>query len=144
MNLRPARWLAPILYSGRGRIIVGVMLLFALMTAAVVADMLRRQHEFMEQQLAQQGAGLARILAVNAPSWLLSNDVHGLNELVGSLASTPNLHLALILDNDGRVRASSDETLFNLVLDDEPSRRLLAAPPGSRQIRHDAMVDSMA
>jgi two-component system, sensor histidine kinase len=144
LNFRPAHWLAPLLYSGRARIIAGVMLLFALMMAAVVADMLRRQQEFMERQLAQQGTGLARILAVNAPSWLLGNDVNGLNELVGSLASTPNLRLAMILDNDGRVRASSDETLLNLVLDDEPGRRLLAAPPGSRQIWHDAMVDSMA
>ncbi|RLJ68380.1 ATP-binding protein [Sulfurisoma sediminicola] len=144
MNFRPAHWLAPLLYSGRARIIAGVMLLFALMMAAVVADMLRRQQEFMEQQLAQQGAGLARTLAVSAPSWLLSNDVNGLTDLVGSLAATPNLHLAMILDTDGRVRASSDETLFNLVLDDEQSRRLLAAPPGSRQIWHDAMVDSMA
>jgi signal transduction histidine kinase len=144
LSIGPARWFAPLLYSGRGRIIAGVMLLFALLMGAVVADMLRRQHDFMDQQLARQGAGLARTLAVNAPSWLLSNDVNGLNELIGSLAATPNLHLAMILDNDGRVRASSDETLFNLVLDDEPSRRLMAAPAGLRQIHHDAMVDSMA
>ena len=103
MSFRPAHWLAPLLHSGRARIIAGVMLLFALMMAAVVTDMLRRQQEFMEQQLAQQGAGLARALAVNAPPWLLGNDVNGLNELVGSLAATPNLHLAMVLDKDGRV-----------------------------------------
>jgi len=140
----PATWFGPLLHSIRGRIIAGVMLLFALLMGIVVWDMTRRQHDFMQQQLARQGAGLARTLAVNAPSWLLSNDVNGLGELVGSLASTPNLQLALILDADGRVRASSDETLFNLVLNDEPSRRLMQARPGNRQIWHDDMVDSMA
>ncbi len=144
MKFAPARWLPPLLFSVSGRIIVAVMLLFAVLMSVAVWDLLRRQQEFMEQQLARQGAGLARTLAVNAPSWLLSNDVNALNELLGSLAATPNLHLALILDASGRVRASSDETLFNLVLDDDASRRLMARPPASRQIWHDAMVDSMA
>jgi len=144
VNIRPARWLAPFLYSGRGRIIVGVLLLFTLMAAAILSDMLRRQREFMELQLAQHGAGLARALAVNAPPRLLANDAGGLGELVGSMAATPHLRLAMILDKDGRVRASSDETLLNLPLADEPGRQLLAAPSGNRQLRHDGMVDSMA
>lgn len=137
-------FLALTLYSVRGRIIAGVLLLHAVLMSVVVWDMTRHQHDFMQAQLANQGAGLARTLAVNAPSWLIANDINGLEELVESLKSTPSLQLALILDRDGKVRASTDTRLFNLVLDDAPSRTLIGAPPDARQIWHDGMIDSLA
>jgi signal transduction histidine kinase/CheY-like chemotaxis protein len=137
-------WFAALRASARARIVVGVMLLCALLTAAVVADALRRQQDLMKQQLALQGAGLARALAVGAHPGLLGGDGQGLGELVAGLANTPNLRLALILDEHGRVRASSDEALVNLVLDDAPTRQLLTAPTTNRQLWRDDMVDSMA
>jgi signal transduction histidine kinase/ActR/RegA family two-component response regulator len=132
-----------IVHSIRGRIIAVVVLLLALLMGLLVADMLTRQKEFMQRQLAAEGSSLAHTLAVNAPSWLISNDVAGLDELVDSLKSLPNLALAMIVDRQGRVRASSDPELFNLVLDDAASRHLLV-DDGPRQLWHDGMVDSAA
>ena len=130
------------LHSVRGRIIAGVVLLHALLMSLIVVDMVGRQRGFMQNQLAHQGESLARTLAVNAPSWLVSNDLNGLDELVGSLTATPNLQLAMILDRDGRVRASSDPTLVNLRLTDPTSRALIDGD--RRQLWHENLVDSVA
>lgn len=132
------------LHSIRGRIIAGVLLLHAVLMSMVVWDLSSRQHDFMEKQLANHGASLARTLAINAPSWLIANDLNGLDELVDSLKSTHNLQLALILNRDGKVRASTDPSLLNLVLDDAPSKALMTAKPDARQLWHDGMVDSLA
>jgi len=121
---------------------LGVVLLHALLMSLVVADMVVRQREFMEHQLSGQADSLARTLSVNAPSWLISNDLNGLDELVDSLKAAPNLQLALILDQDGRVRASTDPSLFNLRLTDPVSRSLLDG--GIRQLWHENQVDSVA
>lgn len=137
-----SRWLNFLLHSIRGRIILGVVLLHTVLMGMVVFDMVVRQREFMQHQMARQGESLARTLAINAPSWLLSNDVNGMDELVNSLRSAPNLQLALIVDSQGRVRASTDSGLFNLVLDDAASRRLLSGT-GPRQEWHDGAVDSV-
>jgi diguanylate cyclase (GGDEF)-like protein/PAS domain S-box-containing protein len=132
------------LHSIRGKIIVGVVSLHAVLMGLVVWDTSSREQDFMRARLADQGNGLAQSLAVNAPSWLISNDVTGLNELISSLTSVHNLHLVLILDRNGKVRASTDAALFNLVLSDEPSRQLLSAATGPRQLWHDGMIDSVA
>jgi diguanylate cyclase (GGDEF)-like protein/PAS domain S-box-containing protein len=131
------------LHSVRGRIIAGVVLLQAVLMSLLVADMVARQREFMLNQLARQGESLARTLAVNAPSWLISNDVTGLDELVDSLKSAPNLQMALIVDHDGKTRASTDPALYNKTLVDEISHKMLA-DEGAKQIWHDGMVDSVA
>lgn len=136
------KWSHFLFHSVRGRIISGFTLLFAVMMGLVVADLVARQREFMQRQLSRQGESLARLLALNAPSWLIANDVNGLDELVDSLKSTPNLQLALIIDSRAKVRATTDPTLFNLVLDDEPSKNLLAGR-GPHQIWHDGSVDSV-
>jgi diguanylate cyclase (GGDEF)-like protein/PAS domain S-box-containing protein len=137
----PSRILPFLLHSMRGRIISGVVLLHAVLMGMVVADMVTRQREFMRHQLSQQGESMARTLAVNAPSWLIANDVNGMTELVESLRSSPNLQLALIVDRQGRVKASSDPSLFNLVLNDAASRQLLEGE-SPRQLWHEDMVDT--
>ncbi|HEX8964626.1 MAG TPA: diguanylate cyclase, partial [Rhodocyclaceae bacterium] len=137
----PRRILPFLLHSMRGRIIAGVVLLHAVLMSMVVADMVSRQREFMRHQLAQQAESMARTLAVGAPSWLIANDVAGMEELVDSLSETPNLQLAMIVDRQGRVRAASDHALFNLVLDDGPSKALLSGD-SPRHLWHEDMVDT--
>ncbi|MBI4996617.1 MAG: EAL domain-containing protein [Rhodocyclales bacterium] len=133
-----------LLHSVRGRIIVSVVLLQAVLMSLIVADMVARQREFMQHQLASEGDSLARTLAVNAPTWLIANDVHGMDELVGSLKSAPNLQLALIVDRNGKTRASTDASLYNQALVDDISRKVLSEDDGIHQIWHDGMVDSAA
>ncbi|MBZ0106849.1 MAG: EAL domain-containing protein [Sulfuricella denitrificans] len=107
----------------------------------IVTDMVTRQQAFMELQIGSESQSMANSLAANAPVWLLSNDVAALGELVDSLKSVPHLQLALILDHEGKVRASTDPTLFNLVLEDTSSHELIAT---GKQSWHDDMVDSIS
>ncbi|MBI4742023.1 MAG: response regulator [Betaproteobacteria bacterium] len=143
-----------LVYSIKGRLIVSVMLLHALLMGMIVFDMVVRQRGFMRQQIAGEGEALAAALAANAPSWVIANDVAALDELVDGLQGVDNLSLAIIMDSHGRVRAASDRALFNLVLDDEASRRLLQLVGGDRekgaknkaaqQFWHDGLIDTMA
>lgn len=130
-----------IVYSIRGRIIAGVVLLHAVLMGLIVADMMTRQQTFMEHQIAREGQSLATTLAANSPSWLLSNDVTALTELVDSLKTVPHLQTALILDINGKVRAATDSSLFNLVLNDPQSNALLTT---GKQTWHDGVVDSIS
>lgn len=133
--------------SIRSRLIAGVVLIHIILMGLVVFDMLTRQQAFMETQVSTESTNLAATLAANAPSWLISNDLNGLDELVDTLASSvKHLRVALILDADGNVKASSDSSLVGLVLDDAPSRRLMAALKAGRErfLWHDGMVDSIA
>ncbi len=136
-------------HSVRGRMVAGVILLHAILMSLVVFDMVTRQRDFMQHQLSQEGQSMARTLAANAQSWLISNDVNGLEELADSLKSIPHLRLAMILDNRGKVRASTDRDLFNLVLNDAASTQLFTAlkrngAEGHAQILHNGMIDSLA
>lgn len=138
-----------LLHSIRGRIILGVVVLHAVLMGLVVYDMSTRQQEFMQKQIAAEGRSLAVTLAANAPSWVLSRDLNGLDELLSSLREVSTLKLALILDRDGKVIASSDPALFGLTLDDPPSIQLLKTlhdghGADTSQLWHDGMVDSLA
>ncbi|MBU0592549.1 MAG: EAL domain-containing protein [Gammaproteobacteria bacterium] len=115
--------------------------LHAVLMGLIVADMVTRQQSFMEHQISREGQSRAITLAASAPVWLLSNDIDALDALVNSMKSVPHLQLALILDSKGKVRATTDSSLFNLVLDDAPSKQLLAT---GKQIWHGGMVDSIS
>ena len=130
-----------LVHSIRGRVIASVVMLHAVLMSLVVFDTIQRQQAFMQQQVASEGQGLTQSLAVNAQPWLLNGDISALDELVESLKSLPQLQLALILDAEGRVRASTDDNLFNLVLDDSHSKQLLL---DGKQRWHDEMADSIA
>jgi len=149
----PQKLLDFMLHSVRGRMIAGVVVLHAVLMGLVVFDMVTRQQDFMQKQLAQEGRSLTRTLATSAPSWLISNDLNGLGEIIDSLKTVHHLRLALMLDMQGKVRASTDPALFNLVLDDAASKQLLAAlnggaaagpyQSGQHQVWHDGMIDSI-
>ncbi|MGE5506644.1 MAG: sensor histidine kinase [Actinomycetota bacterium] len=132
--------------SIRRRLIGGVVVLHVVLMGLVVADMLGRQQRFMEAQLSAEARGLADNLSLNSMQWLLTNDLNGLGELVGNLKAQGNLRLALVLNAEGRVLASSDPALFNLTLTDEPSRHLFATldEGGDSQLWHDGTVDSLS
>jgi signal transduction histidine kinase len=138
-----------VLHSIRGRLIVGVLLLHAVLMGMVVIDMMGRQKEFMEHQLAGKGLAMVEALAFNAATWMLSNDLTGLDELTDALKRGPDLSLALILDPRGKVRAGTDDALFNLTLDDSETVRLIDLQKATGSAKavyrwHDGVVDCLA
>ncbi|MGE5026955.1 MAG: EAL domain-containing protein [Betaproteobacteria bacterium] len=137
--------------SLKGRMIAGIMLVHAVLMGLIVADMMLRQQRFMEAHISDEGRTFANSLAINAPPWLLSNDTNGLQELFNSLKTAEHIQLALIMDRDGKVLASTDAKLFNLTLKDPVSRQLLeTVSPNANgnqnfaQLAHDGLVDSIS
>jgi signal transduction histidine kinase len=141
--------LSSITHSIRGRLIAGVLLLHALLMGLVVFDMMSRQQDFMEHQLASKGMALSQALAVNATSWMISNDLTGLDELTDGLKRDPELVLSMIIDIHAKVRASSDDKLFNLTLDDPQTLSLIDKQKRAGRLEsvyswHDGIVDCLS
>lgn len=135
--------------SLKGRIILTIVLLHAVLMGLVVIDMVRRQQVFMEKQLGFQSKTLAHTLAVNAPSWLLSRDVNALNELLVGMNSVENLKLAMFTDLNGKVLASTSPELFNITLTDQISQHLMKSTLADTSVHefqmiHDGLLDSIA
>ncbi|PIX97500.1 MAG: histidine kinase [Hydrogenophilales bacterium CG_4_10_14_3_um_filter_63_21] len=114
--------------SIRQQLILGIVLLLTLLMSLLVAYLVSRQSEFLEQNSQEQAHGLATTLAVSSTSWVLANDVVGLQEVVQSVAHQANVRYAMLASPDGRVLAHSDPARVGLYLTDVNSRRLLGAP----------------
>lgn len=131
--------------SIRGRLVLVEVTLYAILMGFVVFYMLSKQQDFMKNQLSSEAKSIALALSVNAPSWLLSYDVAGLGELVNSLKSVEHLSIAMIIDENQKVVASTDLAIVNVMLDDVYSNNLIhtANTSSSSQIWHDGMCDSV-
>ncbi len=112
-------------YSIKWRVILNVVLLHAILMVLVVVDNISRQKEFITEELKSESVNLTKALALNAPTWLLINDLTALDELIIGYRSIENISNAMILDNSGKIRASIDRELFNKVLSDQISMTLI-------------------
>jgi len=82
--------------SIRQQLILGIVLLLTLLMSLLVAYLVSRQSEFLEQNSQEQAHGLATTLAVSSTSWVLANDVVGLQEVVQSVAHQANVRYAML------------------------------------------------
>ena len=90
----------------------------------VVVDQLNRQKKFLKKQNYDQALSLVNDLAVNSSSYILANDIDGLERLVHSHKNFPNLKYAMFLSPDGLVLAHTNKDFMGLRPTDSVSRRL--------------------
>jgi signal transduction histidine kinase len=109
------------------RIILGVALVHALLMSVFVFDLVSRQRSFMVEQNTAQAKGLAETLAANGTSWILANDVVGIEEVIRSQSNFPGLDYALFTDMNGKVLGYTDRTKVGLYIKDNVSQQLLTA-----------------
>lgn len=110
----------------RYQLIVGIVLVQMLIMLLFIGDtMNRQQNEYKKQNLEQAGA-IARNLALNASAYISENDLSGLNRLITSNMSFPNLKYIMILSDDQLVLAHSDKTYLGLTANDSISRTIRA------------------
>ncbi|WP_425403822.1 PAS domain S-box protein [Hwanghaeella sp.] len=113
--------------SIRRQLILGIIAVHAVLMSIFVFDLVHRQQEFLSSQGVAQTTSLAETLAANSTSWVLADDVLGLEEIVESQSKYPGLQYAMVVSPLGRVLAHSDRRFVGKFLADANSKRLIGA-----------------
>lgn len=100
----------------------GVSLLMMLGLAGLL---LKQQQNFLDQASILRAKALANGLASSSGSWVLANDVAGLQEILQGYARTPSLIRAFVLSPRGQVLASTRADEIGLYVIDDLSQQLL-------------------
>jgi signal transduction histidine kinase/CheY-like chemotaxis protein/HAMP domain-containing protein len=112
--------------SIRGRLILGVALIHAVLMTFFVVDISERQSLFLRSQSVEQTMNIAETLAASAVPWILVGDVVGLEEVVMSQSSFPALQFVMVHDLQGRILGYTDRSMVGKYVDDEISLGLLS------------------
>lgn len=113
--------------SIRRQLMLGITLVHAILMTVFVLDLVERQRDFLHKHNIEQTKSLAETLSANSVSWVLANDVVGIEEIIDAQKGYPNLRYAMILSPEGRVIAHSNKTYNGQYATDEKSRVLLEA-----------------
>lgn len=108
----------------------GSMALVAML--ALAGLLLRQQWHFLDEANMRRAMALANGLARSSESWVLANDLVGLDEIVQGYIDTPSLEHIFILDPGGKVLASTQSGEVGRYLNDSVSLELLKQTPESR------------
>jgi len=111
--------------SIRRQLILGIALVHAVLMTLFVLDLVNRERHFLQEQSIAQAAGLAKTLASSSISWVLAHDIAGLDEVLQSQSSFPDLRYAMVVSPRGKVMAHTDNSKNSLYFSDDISRRLL-------------------
>lgn len=104
---------------------LGIALVHALLMTIFVFDLVSREKDFLISLSEKQAIGLAETLATNGTSWILSQDVIGMEEIIHSQLGFPGLKYALYIDTKGKVLSYTDNTQVGKYLVDSISKSLL-------------------
>ncbi len=127
----------------RGRLIVGVALVHAVMMSVFIADLTLRQRRTLLQHQVEAARMMSGLLASSSAEWIAVDDVSGLQELIESQVSHAELRFAILADADGRVLAATDKTRvgqYLLDLPDSTGQAVVTARAGLADVATPAMV----
>lgn len=127
--------------SIRRQLMLGIILVHAILMSLFVYDLVERQRKFLHVQSVQQAKSLAKTLAANSVSWVLSNDVIGLEETIDSLADYPSLRYAMVLSPEGRVLGHTDIDKVGLYVKDLYSSQLFTIQKEQKVLLGKSTVD---
>ena len=124
--------------SLRLKLIAGVALVHLILMTILVADLVQRQKSFLLSELAQRAINHARVIAVTASSWVVADDLVGMEEVLTSSAEGGDLRYAMIVDPKGRVLAHTERDKIGEYLRDETSLAVLSGEQKPRLIASDS------
>jgi PAS domain S-box-containing protein len=104
----------------RGRLIVSVAAVHAVLMSLFVVDITRRQRALLVENQTQEAVAMSQSLAVSAAGWIAAYDLAGLQELVEAQRRYPEVEFALLTDKDGRILAHTDSEKRGLYVTDLP------------------------
>ena len=129
------------------KLIFNIILIHVVLIGFIMADLLIRERSFLSERINEKALNANALLASNALTPLLNNDLVALDEIVHHV-SFEDAYLIFIMDRYGKVRASNEKKYFNLYLEDPLSRNMLhelreSAQP-TIQKEHDDLVDTLS
>jgi len=105
--------------SIRRQLILGIAAVHAVLMSIFVVDMLERQKKFLHDQAIEQTTSLSETLAANSTSWVLANDIIGIEEVVSSQSKYPGLEYAMVLNMEGKVLGHTDRQYIGMYIEDD-------------------------
>ena len=130
--------------SFKRQIIVTFVVGFLLLATAFGGYQVSTESAFLYRGSTDETASLAESLAASSRSWVLADDVVGLQEVVNSFRVRPELRYAMVISPSGRVLAHSDAKKVGQFLSDEASMRLLKSSPMNRIMIDDESISDIA
>ncbi|HJV23559.1 MAG TPA: ATP-binding protein [Holophagaceae bacterium] len=106
----------------RRQLILGVAVVHSVLVVLFIADLTHRQQRIVLERQIEHAQALAHSLATSSAGWIASRDVSGLQEIIATQSTYPDLDFAMILDEDGRVLAHTDASRLGLYLGDLPAQ----------------------
>ena len=106
----------------RGRLILSVAAVHAVMMTLFIVDLTVRQREMLLQRQTEQAIALSQALATTAAEWIAADDISGLQELVEAQRPYPEILFVMLADHEGRVMADLDKTRRGQFLLDLPAK----------------------
>ena len=104
--------------------------------------MFTHQRGFLYETATDRATGLAHTVASSSTSWVLANDLAGLQEVLLGFTKTPDLKFALVLSMRGEVLGSTDAKQVGRYVNDKVSLGLLASTAEPRVlINQPSLVD---
>ncbi|MFZ5766545.1 MAG: PAS domain S-box protein [Thermodesulfobacteriota bacterium] len=104
----------------RGRLIVGVAVVHAVMMTLFIADVTMRQRAMLLAHQIREATALSHSLATSTAGWLAADDLAGLQEIVEAQLDYPEILFVILADESGRVLACSDTSRRGQYLQDLP------------------------
>ena len=127
------------------QLILGIALIHAILMSIFVFDLVERQREFLLKQNTTGAQALAKTLAANGTSWIISNDTLGMEEVIDSQKNFAGLEYAMFIDMEGRVLGYTDRSQVNSYINDPVSLKLLKAPARNViLLENDVLIDVAA
>ncbi|MFH0821887.1 MAG: PAS domain S-box protein, partial [Pseudomonadota bacterium] len=94
----------------RGRLIIGVAAVHAVMMTLFICDLTVRQRAMLLDRQVEEATGLSQALATSGAGWIAAADISGLQELVEAQRRYPEILFAILADEQGRVLADTDKS----------------------------------
>ncbi|TAJ82858.1 MAG: diguanylate cyclase [Gallionellaceae bacterium] len=113
--------------SIRGQLIAGFSLAALVLLVGFGYLLLKQQRDFLHHFGEERTESLAHALSIGGTSWVLANDLVGLQEVVQGFATTPDLQRAYFLNTRGEVLASTKPEEIGFFVTDPVSRDMLAS-----------------
>ena len=127
----------------RGRLVISVAVVHAVMMTLFIVDLTIRQRGMLLDRQIEEATALSQALATSAAGWLAADDIAGLQEIVEAQRRYPELLFAILVNEEGRVLAStnvSEQGQYLLDLPHEAVQRMLSSTPALVDVVTPAMI----